>query len=812
MSLLSAPSRARDRAPAPARFLGPDPSSAGPTRRSRRRQPHPLDVVVDLAAVLVLVAAALSGFAGTYLGWSWVLPSAVGLAAGVLLALLVSRLRAPWWTLAPALVVAGALLGPPLTLRGTAAGPLPTPTAWGELAGTAVDGWMRMLTTLPPVDGGGPLGLLPFLLALLGGGATTMLARRTGAPHLPLVVPAALAAAVAALGVTDPGGTVARGVVLFVVGLTWGADRARRAVVVHSAHSLERTATGALLLAIVGVIVIGAVPWVGAPDRQVLRSYVAPPFSATDRPSPLAAFRAFRPSNADLADKVLLTVRGLPTGTLLRLATVDTYSGTVWAAGDGRAGTTPESGTFLRVGAEIPRAAGGTPVEATVTVGADWAKRKDLRIWVPTVGGETGLAFTGPRGRDLDDALRVNLDTGAAVLPEGLDAGDTYALRARVGAPDATPPATPPVDPPLLQPVAQLVAASVEAGDTPMDRLRAVGTRLRDTGAYSDGGEGQTTVLPGHSLGRLSAFVADRQPAGDDEQYAATVALAAAYLGMPARVVLGAVPGEGGVVLGSDVRAWVEVHDGTRWQLIAPDDFVPPRDRAPDPRTVLDQEPNRASAVPPPTAQRPPSSEDGFTLDEGASGRSRSTTPEVGFSLPVWAVAALAVAAVPALGIPLWTGLLVLLKGVRRGWRRRHGTAAARAGAAWTDVVDALRDAGYAVSGRDTRREVAREVGGAALLDTARTVDDALYGPAGADAASADRAWALARRARHELAEGRTLRERWRRAVSLTSLTPDRGRGRVRTPSGIHRDGVRPPAPEPATSPADTDSLEHASA
>ncbi|QKE83758.1 transglutaminaseTgpA domain-containing protein [Arthrobacter sp. NEB 688] len=790
MSVLGTLGRPTDRL-APGRGAGVPGPSLLPvqTRRSRRPQPHPLDRVVDVLAVVVLVGAALSGFAGTFLGWSWVLPAGVGLAAGAGVALALGRLRAPWWTLAPALLVVLALLGPPLTLRGTRAGPLPTPAAWGALADTAVDGWLRMLTTLPPVDGSGPLGLLPLLLALVAGGATTMLARRTEAPHLPLLVPAVLAVVVAALGVVEPGGMVARAVVLFVVGITWGADRARRAVVVHSTHSLERAATGALLLAVVGVLVLGAVPWVGAADRQVLRSSVDPPFSATDRPSPLAAFRAFRP-DGQLTDDQLFTVRGLPDGTLVRLATVDTYSGTVWAAGDGRASTTPGAGTFLRVGAEIPRPAGGRAVEATVTVQPAWAERKDLRIWVPTVGGETSLSFTGPRAQDLDDALRLNLDTGAAVLADGLRAGETYTLTARLGAPDAVPPATPPVDPPLLQPVAQLVAASVAAGDSPMERLRAVATRLRDTGAYSDGGEGQTTILPGHSLGRLTAFLADRRPAGDDEQYAATLALTAAYLGMPARVVLGAVPGQGGVVLGSDVRAWVEVHDGTRWQLIAPDDFVPPRDRAPEPRTVLDQERNRAAAVPPPTAQRPPSSEDGFTLDEGASGRSRSSAPEVGFSLPVWAVAALAVAAVPAAGLPLWTGLLVLLKGLRRGVRRRRGGPAARTGAAWDDVVDTLRDAGYDVSRRDTRREVARTVGGGALLDAARTVDGSLYGPGGADDTAAERSWALARRTRRELSEGRTLRERWRRAVSLTSLLPERGHERVRRPSAIHAEGV----------------------
>ncbi len=297
---------------------------------------------------------------------------------------------------------------------------------------------------------------------------------------------------------------------------------------------------------------------------------------------------------------------------------------------------------------------------------------------------------------------------------------------------------------------------------------------------------GRTTILPGHSYGRIVSFVGDTQPAGNDEQFAATLALSAAYLGLPARVVLGAVPEADGVVRGTDVRAWVEVHDGRAWQLIAPEEFVPPRDKAPRPRAVLEQDRNRAAAVPPPTAQRPPSSEDGFTLDESASGRSRTTAPAVTFPLPLWARVALGVAAVPLVGLPLWTGLVVLVKLLRRRVRSRRGSPSARASAAWVDVVDTLRDAGYEVSGRDTRREVARSVGGRALLDTARAVDVAVYGPRGADDASVEQAWALASRARHDVAEGRSRRERWRRAVALTSLLPARRRRAPRAPSAIH--------------------------
>ena len=72
------------------------------------------------------------------------------------------------------------------------------------------------------------------------------------------------------------------------------------------------------------------------------------------------------------------------------------------------------------------------------------------------------------------------------------------------------------------------------------------------------------------------------QLAGNDEQYASALALAANRLGVPARVVLGAVPDADGAVKGKDVHAWVEVRrtDG-EWQAILPSQFLPDRNKKP---------------------------------------------------------------------------------------------------------------------------------------------------------------------------------------------------------------------------------------
>ncbi|MBR7743252.1 transglutaminase domain-containing protein [Phycicoccus sp. BSK3Z-2] len=750
------------------------------------------DLLVDVLAVVVLTATALSAWTGTFAGPWWLVAAGAGVVAGVLLALATDLLRLPWWAAVPGLVAVLALLGPPLSLRGTAAGPWPTPASWAASADTVTDGWRRLLTTLPPVDGGGPLALLPLLLALVGSCVALLLARRTRAAWLPLLVPTVVGVAVAALGVVSPGGVLVRGLVLLAVGLLWGTARARRSVVTRTGAPVERFATAALLLAVVGVLVGGGASLLAPGDREVVREHVDPPVTTTDRPSPLAAFRAFRPVADDLADQELVRVEGLPAGTLLRLATVDTYSGTVWAAGDGTTDATDGSAGFLRIGARIPREDVGREVTARVTVGPGWVERRELRLWLPTLGDETSVEVEGPRGADLAERLRYNLDTGAAVLPGGLDVGESYTLRARLGA-GAVPaggvgatPTTPRVDPELTRPMARLVAAADVEGRPPQEQVREVGAWLRENGAYSDGGPGQETILPGHSLGRLETFVSETEPAGNDEQYAATLALTAAHLGLPARVVLGAVPGPDGVVRGADVRAYVEVWDDGAWTLLPPEDFVPDRDKAPSPRAVRQQDRSRTAVVPPPIAQRPPSSEDGFSLDESSSGQGRTATTEIGPGPPVWLLVTAGVVAVPVLGVPAWTLLLLGAKGLRRTVRRRRGSPRSRAAAAWQDVVDTLRDAGYPVRARDTRREVARAVGGRSVADAARAADIATYGPGSPSPQALDFTWSLTRRVRADVADGRSLRERWRRAVSLASFLPERSAEPIRVPSGIH--------------------------
>ena len=109
-----------------------------------------------------------------------------------------------------------------------------------------------------------------------------------------------------------------------------------------------------------------------------------------------------------------------------------------------------------------------------------------------------------------------------------------------------------------------------------MARVLAAAEHLAE-GKYSDGvGRTERIYVAGHSAWRLSdEFVNAPQIVGNDEQYAATMALIANDIGVPARVVLGAVVPEGGRVTGKDVSAWVELRaaDGS-WRTLPTEAFM----------------------------------------------------------------------------------------------------------------------------------------------------------------------------------------------------------------------------------------------
>ncbi len=118
-----------------------------------------------------------------------------------------------------------------------------------------------------------------------------------------------------------------------------------------------------------------------------------------------------------------------------------------------------------------------------------------------------------------------------------------------------------------------------------MHKVFVLAGYLRDQGRYSDGAlPGEQQYEAGHDLDRLvDGFLLAPRPVGDDEQYAAAMALLANRVGVPARVVVGAVLPRDGKVRGEDVHAWVElrVFDGS-WRTLPTREFMsrrPPQGR-----------------------------------------------------------------------------------------------------------------------------------------------------------------------------------------------------------------------------------------
>lgn len=732
-------------------------------------------LLVDLVAILGLIIVGLTVFAGTFDGWGFLVVGGVGALVGLASSGLVLARRWPWPVVPLPAAVISLLILPPLCLVDTAAGPVPAPASAAVVADTAIGGWMDLLTTLPPVDSTGRLAILPYLLALAGAAVGLLIARRTRAAYWPGLGPALTFAGAAALGLAQVGGLAPRGLLAALLGIAWGALRRRRLQVVARGGGRQALLTGGGLLAGTALLSTAIAPMLGGgPDRVVLRERVSASVDLSAQPSPLSSFRRFRPAFNDLADQQLLQVTGLPPGTPVRFAVLDHYGGTVWTAGSGTAAG-DGSGRFLRVGARIPVAGNGTPVTARVTVGEAYAAVPDLRIWLPAAGSTTRVRFEGTGTQEREEAMRYNTGTGAALVLGGLAAGDTYLIEGFLPdpvVPEVVQAATPTVDGESSSICAGYLAATSPGSAGPAATVAAVAARLRDGGTYTDGAGKESVFLPGHSVGRLTGFLATT-PAGNDEQYAAALALCASAAGLPARVVLGAVPDRQGVVRGRDVRAWVQVRLGPdRWWELLPASFMPDRGKRPTLTQVTDQDKSQAAIVPPPSALRPPSTLDVLALDNSSSGRLRDQVENERWAPPAWLVRTLQAGSVPVGGLLLWTLVVTGAKAVRRAGRRRTGPAAQRVAAAWDEVIDTLRDAGREVSTRHTRAEAVAAVPDVALARFAAEVDRLGYGPVPVGDQDAVDVWSQVRRLRAQIGSAQPWLRRWRSAVSLASARP----------------------------------------
>lgn len=702
-------------------------------RRARRTEEPPARPraltqagLVDLAVLVALLAAVAVGFGPAWGGAGYVLPAAVGALAGLAVAWVGAARRWSTAAVAVALVLTYLVLGGPVALRSTTtAQGLPTLQTFVGLAQESVLSWKTFVTTTPPIASFPDLAVVPFALLLVTGVVAGTIAWRARHAAWALLPVAAALVLVILLGTIAPAHPVAQAVVIGGVGLLWASWRRTQrevdAAVTDGAEAAGRRLTrhrvrsGAIVL-VGAALVAGVVGPLVAPSggRTVLRETVVPPPDLHEYVSPLVGFRHYA---KDLADEKVLTVRGLPKGARLRIATLDAYDGVVYAA----TSDDPASAVFVRAGEKVATDAAGADVTLDVTLD-DYAGP-----WVPSTGALAGITYHGDRAGVLADGTYAAASTGTVITTAGLRDGESYTLRARV--PDAAANAVPDkarVDAGVAVPAASDVPGSVRAkaeqlvgGETdPLKQLRLLATGLEKGGILSSGLDGQAESQPGHSAQRIDTLLSADEMVGDDEQFAVAYALMARSLGIPARVVMGAYPDEkdpaaaGGkpfVVTGRDVHAWIEVPFATggttRWVAF---DAVPDEDNKVEPQPRSEQVPK------PPVLEdpEPPAEPDQADTAESKDDEKKPDDERADdFS---WGTA-LAVGA--AVVIPLALLLspfaaVLLLKSRRRERRRTHGDPVDRVSGGWNELLDTAVDLRAPVPAGATRGEAALALAG----------------------------------------------------------------------------------------------------
>ncbi len=752
-----------------------------------RARPRPdLATVLDACFVFGLGATALAGLAPTYTGWSFLVVGILGLAIGVGVAVAARVLR--WPLVASALVGIALfyLLGGALTLRSQGL-TVPRPATWRALTDQVLFGWKDLLTTLPPVDGAGPLLVLPWVLGLAVGVLGVMLAgvrlRLSWLQTpLPLLPPLALLGLVILIGARYPQSLWLQGVGFAALALGWLTLRDREAEGAVQGHAGRgsRLVVGAALIGAAGLLAlpVATVATGGDDSRLILRDHVVAPFDIGKYPSPLASFRRYvdmraTPDPENLYATKLFSLTGVPEGARVRFATLDNYDGVVWGASNNSIPGAPDD-TYQRVSSSIENPTEGRRVEVTVTIDEGYDG-----VWLPVAGALQSLRFTVGDTEAKSETFRYNLATSTAVVPSGLRAGDRYAFTAVVPDDSLTPETLPATGVGEAGNAAAFLDTQArewtEGEATPMSSVYALAHHLRDEGKYTDGVTQAEKIYPsGHYLGRLlDGFVNARLMAGNDEQYAATMALLANRAGVPARVVMGAVVPDGGVVTGKDVSAWVEIRaaDGS-WRTLPTEEFM--GDERPA-KLPPESDRNRTGANVPPAAPIPPPSviqDQTDTQLRARKGEDTSDRPDSATGLPRWLARLLVFGGVPLTILVAVLSSIVLVKAWRRTRRRRSRQMSARVVGAWRELVDHARDLGQAVpvTMSTTRREQSTAITSPDAPRLARRADAHVFGPSAPGAGEAEDFWSAVTEERRAMSAGVGRMRRWRARVSMASF------------------------------------------
>ena len=365
------------------------------------------------------------------------------------LAILGAYFRWPAPILMGGTVVGFLLFGVPLAVPSEAiAGVLPSGQGLVDLVAGVALGWKQLLTISLPVGQYQALLVPFFALTLVISVLSLTVALRAKRGDAAVIGPGILFLTATAFGSETPELPYLSSLGLLAWLLLWIVWRRwyRRRIAIGLLATTTREASDApievradtrfvgLRTLLAAVLILGlaagtsiaastGLPPVGT--RSVLRTTTTQPFEPRNYSSPLSGFRTYW--QQPKTDDVLLTVRGLPQGARIRIATLDTYDGVVYTAGS--AAVNPASGSFNRVPFELEQA-GVAGTQATLTI----TDQNYSGVWLPTVGQFKKISFAGPNSTALRDDFFYNATSGTAVDVGKLTAGDSYTLDAIVPA------------------------------------------------------------------------------------------------------------------------------------------------------------------------------------------------------------------------------------------------------------------------------------------------------------------------------------------------------------------------------------------
>ena len=305
-----------------------------------------------------------------------------------------------------------------------------------------------------------------------------------------------------------------------------------------------------------------------------------------------------------------------------------------------------------------------------------------------------------------------------------------------------------------------------------MERVFAIADHLKTEGRYSDGVSGAEKIYhPGHNVKRLSDEFANAPiMVGNDEQYAAIMALLASNAGVPARVVMGAVVPEDGGDRGAR-RAGLGRAAGRRRVLAGAADRGVHEPRAPRRAAAAGEQEMSGTVVPPPAPIPPPSTPPSRTTPSSRRARSTASDDEAGWQLPGWA-------GDPDLRRRAAAGrrdpvvALIVAQGATPSPAAPGRRVSARIVGGWHELVDHARDLGQPVPvGHGwTRREQSVVVASAEAPGLARQADSHVFGPTGPADTDAAAYWTAVDAERKAMSSTVSRRRRLRAAINLTTF------------------------------------------